>query len=572
MDGWDVFTGCALLASGAVCGRRRAGLLLIVCGGCWFLGDVMGWAVFVHRGVLFFLVLTCPAVRPGSVGPSYEEGPRERKETLPATSEERPPTVTSASTSAGRLRTMAWKLGSRTHLTTRAPMLGPAVLACCTALYPLTRIDAVAVVEVAALVGGAALRLRTAAAGAHERRARGVSFAAAVLLGGAVLWGVVARRSDVAGDLVVLRTYELVVAVVGGGLCAAVLLLGSARAALTRLVVDLGEPDGGGPLRARLAPVLGDPRLELGYWVPELRGYVDEAGRPVQLPPTGAGRVVTPLGQDGRPLAVLVHDGSMPHDRALLSAVASVARLAVSNARLQAEIRGRLAELESSRRRLVEATDTERRRLERQLDEDVLHRLDRVAEVLAGSGDWAGPVLDGVRAAHAELREFARGIHPATLVRDGLAAALAEQIAQCPLPLTLDVPEGRFDPAVEAAAYFICCEALTNAVKHADAGRVSVRIAARPDGGVEVEVRDDGTGGARPELGTGLRGLADRAEALGGTLRVDDAPGGGTRLFARIPQGVALGAGARDSGADPDVREVADPYRRNRSEQSAGGE
>ncbi|WP_369245759.1 sensor histidine kinase [Streptomyces sp. R41] len=661
MDSWDVFTGCALLASGAVCVRRRAGLPLIASGVCWFLGDVVGWAVFVHRGVLFFLVLTCPAVRLGSGGRSYGEGARGRRGTLSSASGERPRTVTPSTTS---VRTTAWKLGSRTRVRTVmsgllgrarvrtvasgllrrtrvrtvasalswqtaegrrthagarnptrlrtvtpkvpgqtrvppvapkppwrmrlrlitaslpaqmrlplvAPVLGPAVVACCTALYPLTRIDAVAVVEVAALVGGAGLRLRATAAGAHERRARGIAFAAAVLLAGAVVWGVVARRSGVAGDLVVLRTYELVVAVAGGALCAGALLSGSARAALTRLVVDLGEPAGGGPLRARLAPVLGDPGLELGYWVPELGGYVDEAGRPVRLPPAGAARVVTPLEQDGRPLAVLVHDGSMPHDRALLSAVAAVARLAVSNARLQAEIRGRLAELESSRRRLVEAADTERRRLERQLDEDVLHRLDRAAEVLADSGDWAGPVLDALRAAHAELREFARGIHPATLVRDGLAAALGEQTAQCPLPLTLDVPEGRFDPAVEAAAYFICCEALTNAVKHAHAGRVSVRVTARPDGGVEVEVRDDGAGGARPELGTGLRGLADRAEALGGTLRVENAPGGGTWLFAQIPQGIALGAGARDSGAGPDVREVSDPYRRNRSEQSAGGE
>jgi len=673
VDGWDAFTGCALLTSGAACARRRSGLLLIACGATWFLADVAGWAVFVHRGVLFFLMLTYPAVRLGVTGRSYgawagrqtegqlsgtdprpqaveppygadtgrqtEAPPSEpdaqrqavappsepdaqrqavaspsepdaqrqtvasrgagawrramalkppswtRRRTVTPTLPSRPvrQTVTPKLPSRPVRQTVTPKLPSRTRLPPVAPKLllrsrlrsaasafGPVVIAGCTALYPLTRIDAVAVAEVAVLVVGAAVRLRPTAAGAHERRARGVSLAAAVLLAGVVVWGVLARRSGAADDLVVLRTYELVVAVVGAGLGAGALLLGSTRAALTRLVVDLGEPDGGGPLRARLAPVLGDPGLELGYWVPELRRYVDEAGRPVRLPPAGSGRVVTPLAQDGRPLAVLVHDGSMPHDRALLSAVAAVARLAVSNARLQAEIRGRVAELESSRRRLVEATDAERHRLERQLDEDVLRRLDRVAELLAGAGDWAGPVLGALRTTQAELREFARGIHPATLVRDGLAAALAELTAQCPLPLTLDVPEGRFDPAVEAAAYFICCEALTNAVKHAHADRATVRVAARSDGGVEVEVRDDGTGCARPELGTGLRGLADRAEALGGTLRVDGAPGGGTRLFAQIPQGTTLGAGSRNSGAGPDVQDGSDPYRRSRSERAVG--
>ncbi|MEU6258151.1 ATP-binding protein [Streptomyces sp. NPDC047043] len=519
MDAWDVFTGCVLLGSGLTCGRRWTGGLLVASGAAWFLGDLASWAVFLHRGLLFFLVLTFPGTRPRRI----------------------------------------------THLSAAA------AIACCTAVYPLTRIDTVAAAQALVVAAGSALRLRSGAAPVRERRARALGCGAAAVLAGAVGWGVVARRTGAADDLAVLRVYEAAVAVVGAGLCAGVRLLGSARAALTRLVVDLGESDGGGPLRARLAPVLGDPRLALGYWVPELRGYVDESGRPLHLPPADSDLVVTPLAEDGRPLAVLVHDGSMPHDRALLSAVASVARLAVSNARLQAEVRVRLADLESSRRRLVEAADTERRLLERQLDEGVLGRLDRVAEVLEGAGDWAGPVRESLRAARAELREFARGIHPAALVREGLAAALAEQTAQCPLPVTLDVPRVRFQPGVEAAVYFICCEALANAVKHARATRATVRVAVGPGGEVEIDVRDDGAGGARSGLGSGLRGLADRAEALGGTLRVESTPGRGTHVFAQIPQGTALGPGVENPGVGPDVRDKSDPYRRSRSKQPADG-
>ncbi|PBC92594.1 histidine kinase/DNA gyrase B/HSP90-like ATPase [Streptomyces sp. Ag82_O1-15] len=494
MDGWDLFAGCVLLAAGIACGRRRAGKLLVCCGVAWFLGDATGGAVFAHRGVLFFLILTYPAVR---------------------------------------LRPVA-------------PVLGAAVFGGLTAAYPLTRIDPVAVGEAVLVVAGAGLRLR--AAPLAERGARGIACAAAVLLAGAVGWGAVARARGLADDVAVLRAYEIVVAVGGLGLCAGVLLAGSSRATLARLVVDLGEADGDGPLRARLAPVLGDPRLVLGYWVPEQDRYVDESGRPVRLPPAGAGRVATPLSDGERPLAVLVHDDSMPHDRALLSAVAAVARLAVSNARLQADVRTRVAELDSSRRRLVEAADTERQALERRLDDAVLARLDRVAELLGGAGDWAVPVRDALGPVRAELREFARGLHPAILMRDGLGPALAEQTAHCPLPLTLEVPERRFDPAVEVAVYFICCEALANAVKHAHATRTTVRITARPDDGVEVEVRDDGTGGASPGLGSGLRGLADRAEALGGTLRVDSEPGAGTRVFAQIPPGTTLGASGSFKG------------------------
>jgi signal transduction histidine kinase len=158
-----------------------------------------------------------------------------------------------------------------------------------------------------------------------------------------------------------------------------------------------------------------------------------------------------------------------------------------------------------------------------------------VAELLAGSGPEVDPVLRSLHAADVELREFARGIRPPVLVAQGLAGALDELAQRCPLPVDLDVPQVRLDPARESAAYFICSEAIANAVKHARASRLAVRVTAA--GGVVVEVEDDGVGGADATRGSGLRGLAERAEAFGGRLRVDSDPGQGTRLTAWLAPG-----------------------------------
>jgi len=272
----------------------------------------------------------------------------------------------------------------------------------------------------------------------------------------------------------------------------------------------------------------------VGYWLPGDGGYVDEAGRPVQLPPAGSGRIVTPLEQDGQPVAVLVHDASVLGDPALVANVASAARLAVSNVRLQAEVRARVAEVAASRRRLVEAADAQRRGLELRLRHGAEQRLARVEELL---DDPAPPLLEvahGLDAARAELREFARGIHPSALVERGLLAALIELGATSPLPVAVAAPSGRLPPAVEAAAYFVCSEALANIAKHAQASSASVRLDTRA-GGLTVEVTDDGRGGGDPAGGSGLRGLADRVEALGGRLRLESPPGRGTRLTAELP-------------------------------------
>jgi PAS domain S-box-containing protein len=198
------------------------------------------------------------------------------------------------------------------------------------------------------------------------------------------------------------------------------------------------------------------------------------------------------------------------------------------------------AELHASRARIVQAADAERRRLGRDLHDGAQARLVNVAIALqlaaqqAGDDALVAPALDELRLAMQDLRELAAGLLPSALTHHGLAAAVETLAGRAPLPVATSVPEERFEEAVEVAAYFVVAEALTNVAKHAGATEASVAVA-REDGALVVEVRDDGRGGADPEAGSGLRGLADRVAALDGALEVDSPPGGGTRLRARLP-------------------------------------
>ena len=202
-------------------------------------------------------------------------------------------------------------------------------------------------------------------------------------------------------------------------------------------------------------------------------------------------------------------------------------------------------ELRASRQRIVEAGDAERRRLERNLHDGAQQRLVaisislRLAKArLRTDPPTAGPLLQAAaeELAHAleELRELARGIHPAVLTDRGLHPALVAVASRSPVPVALDVTEERMPGPVEAAAYYVVSEALANVAKYAEASTVSVRVA-RLNGRALVEVADDGIGGADPTTGTGLRGLADRVSALDGRLDVESAPRRGTRIRAEIP-------------------------------------
>jgi PAS domain S-box-containing protein len=212
------------------------------------------------------------------------------------------------------------------------------------------------------------------------------------------------------------------------------------------------------------------------------------------------------------------------------------------------ERKGAEAELRASRARIVEAADAARRRLERDLHDGAQQRLVELAIGLrlararldsdpAQARELLDAALDGLSAATSELRELARGIHPAALSNGGLRPALEALVSRSSVPVLLgDVPDERLPAAIEATAYFTIAEALTNAARHADARRVDVE-ATLAGGWLRIEVRDDGRGGADPALGSGLRGLADRVAAIEGRLRVSSPAGAGTSVRAEIPCG-----------------------------------
>jgi len=321
----------------------------------------------------------------------------------------------------------------------------------------------------------------------------------------------------------------------------------SRAGAVGELIERLNNPEADRSLGLALADALGDRSLKLVYWRPSAGHYVTYDGRPVELPEAGSGRAVTEVEREGIRVGAIIHDASLADEPGLVRAVAASAALALENERLEAELRARLDELQSSRSRLVEVSMFERRRLERDLHDGAQQRLVALSLQLGlakrrleeGEEVAAGAMLDAARdelaRALEELRELARGIHPAVLTDRGLEPALEALAERAPLPVSLDqMPAERLPAPVEAAAYFVVAEALTNVVKYAEASTAAVRI--RRNGSYAVvEVHDDGVGGADPTIGTGLRGLADRLAALDGRLEVHSPPGEGTTVRAEVP-------------------------------------
>jgi signal transduction histidine kinase len=338
-----------------------------------------------------------------------------------------------------------------------------------------------------------------------------------------------------------LRLYEVILAVTAVALAADLLWGGWSRTAVTGLVVDLGGIAKTGNLRDRLARALGDPSLVVGYAVDGPGRYVDEAGQSIELPKPSSARVVTPVTQAGEPLAVLIHDPAVLGDRALVESVAAAAGLAVSNVRLQAEIQDRVAELEASQRRILVAEDRQRLRLERALTDGALARLVNVRDLVGQASAMAGdviapevaPVLAELDESAAELARFARGVYPPSLAEHGLATAVAELAARCPVPTSVRIQVDPLPPTIETTVWFICSEALANVAKHSRANRAEILATAVHDR-LELVVSDDGVGGA-DETGSGLNGLAQRVDALGGRMRVVSRPGAGTTVEVGLP-------------------------------------
>jgi signal transduction histidine kinase len=400
-----------------------------------------------------------------------------------------------------------------------------------------------AVVLSIALIAATAVQYRRSRG--VERPARLAAIASALALGSLVSAVAILRMAPQSGlsDKVMLRAYEATLVTISLTLTLGMMVSWSRPDRVTDLVIELGRgrsPD----IREQLAKALGDPNLLVGYWLPEAGQFVDFEGRPL---PTTAGNDprlrTTLLPSTEEPVAAIVHDTAALDQGALLQAVAAAARLAAANARLRAEVRARVNETVESRRRLVEASHEERERLGRRLRDGAERKLHAVVEDLRRARESAGTATiidrigrgeEQVARTQDELVRLARGLHPRALAELGLASALAGLADLYPLTVNLDVVVTEAMPEASACAYFVCAEALANAAKHSSASVVRVVVRSREQT-LHVTVSDDGIGGAAVDQGTGLGGLADRVEALGGTFSVDSSAGAGTVVKAIIP-------------------------------------
>jgi signal transduction histidine kinase len=317
-----------------------------------------------------------------------------------------------------------------------------------------------------------------------------------------------------------------------------------AKAGVGELLVQL-RTDPAPDLRELLAQALRDPTLSLIYWLPQYGSWADQDGNATTIPEQDSGRSVTFVKQNGEQIAALVYDAALGEEPELVEAVSAAAGIALENGRLEAELRAQLRELQGSRSRVVQAQQNERRRLERNLHDGAQQRLVALAlelGLLAERADNDPGTQDRLKHARSEvaesldeLRDIARGLHPAVVSGHGLAIALESLAAATPFEVQLKT-DGlpRLPEQLEVAAYYVVSESLTNAAKHAQADRVTVEVGIT-DYTLIVEIVDNGIGGADSERGTGLRGLADRIEALNGRLRVWSPGGKGTRVRAEIP-------------------------------------
>jgi signal transduction histidine kinase len=316
--------------------------------------------------------------------------------------------------------------------------------------------------------------------------------------------------------------------------------------ALDELVSRVTTAPARGELREELARVLGDRSLRVVYWYERKERYVDRRGRTFELPEPGdPKRAWTPVVHEGRPVAAIVHEAGLAGDKQVARAAAELGPV-FEREGIEAQLRASLAAARSARSRILEAEQKSRRRLERDLHDGAQQRLVSLALELklarakiekdpAGAGEMLDRADEGLRHAIEEVREIARGIHPAVLTDRGLAPALTGLVGRSPVPVDLDIViEDRMPERVEAAVYFVVAEALTNVAKHAKASSVAVNVLQKNDMAL-VQIKDDGVGGADIRHGSGLNGLADRVAALDGQLEVDSYPGEGTVIYAEIP-------------------------------------
>jgi signal transduction histidine kinase len=488
----DPAVGVVLAGCGSVLWLRRPrsliGPLMLAAAGCWFLGSIWIVAVFLHRGPLVHLHISYPTGR------------------------------------------MCRPLAIVTVMCAYAVSIVEAIGANPWVTLAMAILVAVAAADIYARTSGPARKAGGPALGAA------LTFASVLALSSAnqlLVWE---------NDRLVLLLYDLAICVVALVLAADLLWGRWTEATVADFVTQVGARPDPATLTGALQHALGDPSVALGYWLPDQHRYVDDAGQSFELPAEDSNRIAIRVEEHGEPVAVLIKDGAVQQDERLLADVTAALRLALGNARLRAQVRANITELAIVRRRLVEVADGQRRQLESELDGGPQRRLSEMSRILenveakveGGLRERLTPMLAELATAQAELRNLAHGIRPPALESGGLAAALPLLLRQAePDLVDLTVPGGRLPPAVEGAVYFVCTEALTNIAKHANATRASVEIGVGQEA-VIARIVDNGHGGA-DRNGSGLRGLADRVEALGGRLSVSDRGEGGTLLEARIP-------------------------------------
>jgi signal transduction histidine kinase len=476
----DLVVGVVLLLGGVLLGRRDRvpGVLLTAAGASWLLALVWPLALFWHRGPLVHLLLASPGWRPP---------------TVPAAA------VTIATYVVSVLTPALW-LDDRATLA-----LG------------------------ASLLAAAAWNLRGTSGVA--KRYRRQAWWASLVLGSALLLGGVLGLVSASWWPVALAAYDTaLVAVV------VLLLVWSAPARVARLrelVIDLGDSREH-PGSLALARALRDPDLTVAVWDPGRSAYLTVDGEPV--PSTTPGRSTTRVDRDGRPSVLLVHDEALQDDPRLHEALEAAARLEAVNTTWQGEVAAHAQRVAESRRRLLAASDDERRRLEAELARGVAARLDHLAAVVGGlpgpPGSHVERALQHLVRTRQELDELAAGLRPRALA-GGLATAVRDLAESVQVDARVTYDAGSLPGDVELTAYYVCAEALVNAAKHAPGARVALDLVSR-DGRLVVSVVDDGPGGARLTDRGGLLGLRDRVEALGGRLDVESGPAG-TRLVAELP-------------------------------------
>jgi signal transduction histidine kinase len=317
-----------------------------------------------------------------------------------------------------------------------------------------------------------------------------------------------------------------------------------ARSRVADLVMQVNDATSPAAVEAALRRTMVDPELQVLFWSPDLGGYIDVRGQPATAV-SADGRLALPvMNGRGEPRCLVLADNSAEHHPELLNAAVAASALALENAALHASLLARLAEVRESRTRLAETAVAERRRIERDLHDGAQQALLAVGLTLAraqaaNDTNTRTQLLTQARgelnAALQELRTLATGLHPAVLTQLGLGPALEAIVERLPVPVSLTVPTRRWSEAAETTAYFIACEALSNAVKHAEATRIRVAVVDRSDRLV-VHIADDGRGGAiESTVGQGLVGMRDRAAALGGALSISSPPGAGTNIVAELP-------------------------------------